>query len=109
MLQRLSNVNYKLELPQYLRMHNVFHSSVLKLYYEPSPGVDVLPRARVMPWDCFLKISAIFHNRWNSLLRTDEFFVHFEDTHPSQDTWITQEELNRFGLLDSQETWTSLS
>ena len=44
----VSDVNYRLELPVYLRIHNVFHSSLLKRYHEPAPGAKVLPGVRLL-------------------------------------------------------------
>lgn len=41
-IAKVGNISYKLELPPYLKIHHVFHASVLKPYYEdkddPSRG-----------------------------------------------------------------------
>lgn len=44
MSARVGTIAYKLELPSYSKIHNVFHCVVLKPYYVPSPtNIDHLP------------------------------------------------------------------
>ncbi|MGH3054738.1 MAG: hypothetical protein ACRDL7_07155 [Gaiellaceae bacterium] len=105
-VRRVGEVDYQLQLPGFMGVHDVFHVGLLKPYQQPSRLASAMPRVRMMPWEQFLKVHTILHRRLNRVRNAFEYFVHFEDTHPTDDAWISQAELDRFGILALEGTWT---
>jgi len=101
-VQQINNVSYKLQLPQDLRIHPVFHVSVLKRYHgtpsdDPPPG----PVAVIDGEEHFIVEAVIKHalrrNVDDRSLTERHYLVHWQGYSPFDRTW---EPYSRVHVLD---------
>jgi hypothetical protein len=91
-LERISDVAYRLQLPAGPRIHNVFHVGVLKAFHGvPSVEAPPLPHmlhGRVLPMPVLVMKNSLARGRWQILVR-------WEALPPSESTWEDVEEFRK--------------
>ena len=87
-LQRINEVAYKLELPGTMKVHDVFHVSVLKRY-EEDPNLTPPPPPTLVDGEEFYNVEHILRHRERRVGRSmrTEYLVRWEGYGPEHDTW----------------------
>jgi hypothetical protein len=85
--KRIGKVSYALDLPETMKVHPVFHVSLLKGYRDghragQPPPVVVFEDGSVQE-----EVEAILAHRWNSRKSCDEYRVHWKGYGPEHRTW----------------------
>jgi len=91
----LSPVTYKLDLPSTMRIHPVFHVSLLRQYHDPSivPGRPALdrPPPEVIDGADEYEVEAILDQRTHR--QKTQYLVKWKGYHESESTWEPEENL----------------
>jgi Chromo (CHRromatin Organisation MOdifier) domain len=94
-LERVGEVAYKLELPAHLKIHNVFHVSLLKPYCTRSLGGNVQPPLPVIMDGEEYVVERILRHRVRPRGRgraVTEYLVSWKGYGPEYDTWESREQ-----------------
>ncbi|TPX39056.1 hypothetical protein SeLEV6574_g07443 [Synchytrium endobioticum] len=97
--KQISSVNYEVELPSNLRIHNVFHVSLLKPYIQPSDPsrkVSKPPPIRIEDEEGYI-IKDILDVRRRG--RGFEYLIDWEGYGPEDRTWEPRRTLNDDDML----------
>jgi hypothetical protein len=105
-VKRSSPVAFKLDLPDTVRIHNVFHTSLLKPY-KHRDGADIHPKALIVEDQEEYEVEKLMSRRDKTVKSTKrkhagkkekkkvEYLVRWKDYGPEHDQWIPEEELKR--------------
>ncbi len=100
---------YRVALPANLRIHHVFHVSVLKKYnedarYQPPPPPTVVDGEEYYDVDYIVD-----HRIKGRKHKTREFHVHWLGYNQEQDTWEPEESLQYTEALQAYKTYRKIS
>ena len=99
-LKQLSAVTYQLELPSHLRIHDVFHVSVLSRVIPSPPKFDARlqspPSAPLPDHPDLYEVEAIIKARWkgSGKYKHREFYVKFKGYPTSSNMWVAEHNLD---------------
>ncbi|XP_050878446.1 uncharacterized protein LOC127082247 [Lathyrus oleraceus] len=97
LLPKVGHVAYKLELPSHSRIHNVFHSSLLKLHEGVPPTViDQIPHDSINNHPVVTPLAVLeFQTRLIEGIPTRFALVQWQRLSPDDTSWENWEELRR--------------
>jgi hypothetical protein len=93
---KISEVVYRLKLPRHLRIHDVFHVSLLQKYnqdtiegrrQQPPPPI-VMPQGDIQ-WEVRVVLDSRLHGRWKKL----QYLISWEGYGPEENSWEPVENL----------------
>ena len=106
LVQVVNDVAYKLELPECMKVHNVFHVSLLKLYH-PDPNGTPPPPPEVVDGAFEFTVDRVLNHRDKRVGRRSvrEYLIRWLWYGPEHDTWEPLDNMHN-ALESITEYWT---
>ena len=100
-LQQLSPVIYRLQLPETMKINNVFHVNLLTPYYEtnaygPQP---IQPPPELIDGEEEYEVEDIIDDRYNWSKRKRQYLVKWVGYPASENSWVNEQDLHSNELL----------
>ena len=103
-LQQVGSTSYKLKLPDCMKMHPVFHVSLLQKYreaadggrYQPPPPAIVFNDEEWCPIDCILKERDVSRGRGRK--RQKQYLVRFTGYGSEWDQWCDEQDVTETAI-----------
>ena len=93
----INPVAFRLELPQTLRIHNVFHRSLLKRYVEPPEPLPLPPPPVVVDGSLEFQVEKIVDSRY--VRRSLQYLVHWKGYGSEERMWVPASEIKADRLI----------
>jgi len=105
-VERKGAVAYQLKLPSEMKIHNVFHVDLLLPYKETKaygPGYTRPPPDLIKGEEEY-EVESIRDVRCKGHSRKCKYLVHWKGYPASDDSWVSQDNLNALKLLEEFQT-----
>ena len=102
-----STVNYTLELPEHYRIHDTFHVSMLRRYYDNGAGVQRPPTVVIEGQEEFEVQEILAHKPLNKTRHSTNvrYLVQWKGYGPAYNSWEPVKELAKHAPLSLSDYW----